>query len=462
MKIRVPYDYNKIQDAINHSNDGDIIIIEPGIYYENIDLKGKNITLASKFIENYDNSFIAKTIIDGNKKGPVVTYRNEENENSFLYGLTIRNGLGRIDDETRKYIGGGYIGGGIDITSSPTIKNVHILNNVAPAGGGICCAYSKAKFEYVIIKENRSSAEYCKGGGGIYCVGSNITINNSKIIDNKAEKSSWYSGGDGGGIFCDDTTIIIENSSIEFNRAEESGGGIFFTDLSSFGFKEKYTELKGVKIIGNSAKNSGGGIGIGQVDSNTYPTIILNMKNVNILKNKSWSDGGGISCWKAFFRLEDSIIQGNKAERGGGIMIENQLRSRIKYNEFIQQILKNTKIIDNKARNGGGLNLVDTNIPIMQNVDIEQNHAEFGGGLTITLNLYNQTEQNDNEQIENVKIINNSAKNYGGVDLDSFANSTVTNKLFNIINKLFFVQKNKSEGGEEITPPKKEWEMDYW
>jgi hypothetical protein len=38
-------DFNNIQDAINYSLDGDIIEVQPGTYYENIDFSGKKNTL---------------------------------------------------------------------------------------------------------------------------------------------------------------------------------------------------------------------------------------------------------------------------------------------------------------------------------------------------------------------------------------------------------------------------------
>ncbi len=56
-----------IQEAIEDAQviDGDIIIIYEGIYYENIDFIGKNITVASRYYELEDEYFIDNTIIHG-------------------------------------------------------------------------------------------------------------------------------------------------------------------------------------------------------------------------------------------------------------------------------------------------------------------------------------------------------------------------------------------------------------
>jgi len=43
----VPDDYATIQQAIDDSNDGDVIIVDPGTYSENINFSGKNIVLTS-------------------------------------------------------------------------------------------------------------------------------------------------------------------------------------------------------------------------------------------------------------------------------------------------------------------------------------------------------------------------------------------------------------------------------
>ena len=58
-----PADFNSIQAAIDDANDGDKVIVEKGTYSENINFKGKNITLTSK--EPDDSSVVKSTTIDG-------------------------------------------------------------------------------------------------------------------------------------------------------------------------------------------------------------------------------------------------------------------------------------------------------------------------------------------------------------------------------------------------------------
>jgi len=50
--LAVPGKYRTIQSAIDAARDGDVIIVQPGVYYEQIDFLGKNITVQSTDPEN--------------------------------------------------------------------------------------------------------------------------------------------------------------------------------------------------------------------------------------------------------------------------------------------------------------------------------------------------------------------------------------------------------------------------
>ena len=143
--VGISSDYTTIGDAINALKDGDIIYVNNGTYTENIDFNGKAITLRS--VNGPEN-----TIIDGNGNGVVVTMDSGEDENSILYGFTIRNGMD-------------YKGGGVHIDgSSPIIRNCIIENNTGISnGGGIYLDRSFALIDSCIIRNNGAEK-----GGGIY------------------------------------------------------------------------------------------------------------------------------------------------------------------------------------------------------------------------------------------------------------------------------------------------------
>ena len=123
--IHVPGDYPTIQGAIDAAVNADIVMVDPGTYVENINFKGKAITVIS-------TDYPKVTVIDGNQAGSGVRFDSGEGLDSVLEGFTIKNGSGTIG------LGGQYYGGGIFCKgSSPTVKNNIIHGNKAYSGGGI-------------------------------------------------------------------------------------------------------------------------------------------------------------------------------------------------------------------------------------------------------------------------------------------------------------------------------------
>lgn len=89
--IRVPQDFASIQDAVNESQTGDIIILSPGTY--NIDetiVIDKQITLTSEFINSNEQSDINNTVITSSYSlDPLVLFTNSAS-NSKCIGITFK------------------------------------------------------------------------------------------------------------------------------------------------------------------------------------------------------------------------------------------------------------------------------------------------------------------------------------------------------------------------------------
>jgi hypothetical protein len=88
--IHVPADAPSIQEAVQGANTFDTILLAPGIYQENIALE-KALCIASHYILTGDQSFIFKTIIDG-QATTVFGIFGPSNDFTSIIGLTIRNG----------------------------------------------------------------------------------------------------------------------------------------------------------------------------------------------------------------------------------------------------------------------------------------------------------------------------------------------------------------------------------
>ena len=122
----VPAVYPTIQAAIDAAKDGDVVVVLPGTYHENINFLGKAITVQSTDPSNPD--VVDTTVIDGQDIDySIVRFANNETATSVLSGLTIEGG--------HKY--DAHVGGGIYVReASPTIRNNHIRNQAAFFAGG--------------------------------------------------------------------------------------------------------------------------------------------------------------------------------------------------------------------------------------------------------------------------------------------------------------------------------------
>jgi len=225
--IKVPRDYTKIQAAINASVNGDTVLVAKGTYAENIDFKGKAITVKS-------SGGAKVTVIDGgNPINPdyasVVIFQNGEGYKSVLDGFTLTNGSGTYISAYMQFRGGGIY----CHDTAPIIMNNIITGNTVDGtavgygeGGGICCAAQS----YPQIFNNTISGNTAKGylccGGGICCYegGSLGTCENNIICNNEVE-AGYYSYG--GGIYCDGYCSPVTRYNTIYGNSASYGGGVY-------------------------------------------------------------------------------------------------------------------------------------------------------------------------------------------------------------------------------------------
>ena len=124
--LNVPGQFPTISAAIQAAQQGDMILVQPGVYFETIDFSGKDIVILGV-------GGPEATVLDGQGLGTVVRFENGESPAARIEGFTIQNGFGAPS-----------MGGGIQCTlSSPTIANCVVRNNrggiessVLGGGGG--------------------------------------------------------------------------------------------------------------------------------------------------------------------------------------------------------------------------------------------------------------------------------------------------------------------------------------
>jgi hypothetical protein len=212
----VPADQPTIQAAIDVANNGDTVLVAPGTYSENINFKGKAITITSE-------SGPEVTFIDGRNVDPVVSFISGERRDSAINGFTLQNG--RADYSNERALDGGGVR---VLRSSPTITNNVITNNHACYGGGIGSRAGSPLIQMNTITGNNAIDTCFGGGAGISIEGNDSAASRTEILDNMI--SDNVSSRAGGGISISGTAIvkrnIIKGNRVELESEEGQGGGI--------------------------------------------------------------------------------------------------------------------------------------------------------------------------------------------------------------------------------------------
>ncbi|MHA2344368.1 MAG: right-handed parallel beta-helix repeat-containing protein, partial [Candidatus Hodarchaeales archaeon] len=148
--INVPGDYPTIQQGINASTNGDTVIVEDGVYTENIDFIGKSITVMS------ENGAESTSIQIANSAVPVVSFINGETRASTIMGFSIVGDLS---------FWGIHV-----ISSSPTIYNNIIMLHEAgirvESGGALIRKNEISLCEHIDISLNKGAGIYMDYSSG--------------------------------------------------------------------------------------------------------------------------------------------------------------------------------------------------------------------------------------------------------------------------------------------------------
>jgi serine/threonine protein kinase len=375
----VPGEYSTIQEAIDGAAAGSIVIIEPGTYYENIDFKGKELTLKSTNPDDY--TIVESTIIDGGGNGPTISIRNGEGQGAILMGLHITGGSGGresfdFDENGTLTNANEYLGGGILIMngSAPTITQCIISENYSTeaetgegAGGGITIVgNSSATISANLIDSNESDV----GGGIVVAYNSSAVVRDNTISGNRSPSTGNADNFSGGVFVIYNSTATVENNTITTNTSPFNVGGVMVM------FNSVVT-VKGNTITFNSGQSASCGVFVaGESDATIENNRINNNESTEMC-------GGVIVSESSTATIRNNNIDDNKANLSGGIIVIDNSNVTIDNNTIRSNLATSV---------GGGILIIDRATATVTNNILENNQAkETGGAITVdytsTLNL---------------------------------------------------------------------------
>lgn len=232
-ELRLPEDYDTLQDAIDHAENGDTILVGDGVWRGS---NNRDVDFGRKRLHIRSLNGPAHCIIDCEELGIGFLVRGGQRPGeSSIAGFTIRNGhsygLGgaiyiwhsavRVEnniiiDCAASYGGAIFVG---DNARPPIVGNIFSGNRADIGGGAI-----NTSLENLVIQSNIFIGNRAPEGGALSLGGEHPVLHNNLLAWNEAEK--------GGAVFCHDgARVTVSHCTISGNTAGQ--GGAVFTDSSS-------------------------------------------------------------------------------------------------------------------------------------------------------------------------------------------------------------------------------------
>jgi hypothetical protein len=335
-----------IQPVIDSAPLGTVILIQPGVYQENVNL-WKPVTL-----QGFGAAVTKIDLVNANAN---LALKNKAfNQIQTLIGNdSIAIVPGQTSDFTLEQ-GSGIMVAGCDFTTAGGCPNGNsfqgrkaqidglTITGADEAGGGILV---NGYTDGLLITNNEIFSNQGSIGGGIR-IGEELvatSFNRAPVIAHNriAQNGSRFSGGGGVALYGGSDNYKITDNMICGNMSQGYGGGIGHFGLSDGGL------IQHNAIVSNESFDEGGGIHIGGENapanglSPGSGSVVINQ---NLIQgNKAGDDGGGIRTRKVngtdvamhaddpsqWFKIDifnNMIVNNSSADHGGGLSFDDTIR----------------------------------------------------------------------------------------------------------------------------------------
>ena len=393
-------DFTIIQEAVDIANDGDTVIVYPGVYFENLDLTEKGIVLASTWLLFRQDSLVSQTIIDGNQLGSCI--RTEfGNDWSEVIGFTLQHGNGTnyLEDMYPDLYGSG---GGIYVWDSK-MKIIHckIVHNFGWHGAGIFSYNS-----YIQLFGNTISQNWAQGGGGgIRTAKSNVVFDSIQL--NNIYFNYSTSGSEIAILYDDtiqsiwlDTCIVLYPDQYYIGRFNDHAVHIGRPPISVL--HGKIEQVNADLFVSSSGDDSNSGL----TDSDPLKTISLALLKIA-------SD----SINPKTVYIADGIYSPSLT----GERIPIQLKN---YVNLIGQSRENT-IVDCEIKYEGARFAFGQDYSMVKNISFVN-----GNGYPTFLNGGISTGYSTKLILDSIALLNSTGRHWAGIYSDSGDSILISNSIF--------------------------------
>lgn len=322
--------YTEIQFAIAQPSTvaGDTIAVQPGVYFEELDLLGKDLR-----IQGVGGPDV--TIVDAQNGGTVVTLASGEGPGVILEGLTLRNGVGILR------VSGLVTGGGIYAVSAEAVVRNCVISacKANDAGGGVFALFSDLEFEDTRI-------ESCFAGGGIHAELSSLVLRDCFVIDNR--RAVLFGAPAGSGLTAIQSTVTLELCEVRGNGVPQGG----FDRGSGIHAESSVLHLQSCLVAENRNELSGGGLSLLDTTATLLDCTIRDNESVDAYA------GGGIAVLDEGNSSEvvaiGCVFEGNWSGDGGAVYLGEGTHT-FDLCEFFDNVAAAFPFYDEQGRGGAVL-----------------------------------------------------------------------------------------------------------
>jgi len=285
-----------------------------------------------------------------------------------LSGITLRDGS----------VPTGRAGGGLrtEPGTHVTLNDIRVVFNDADGNAGGILNRGTMTLNGSLVDQNKVLNGF-EGGGGIFNDDdATLTLNDSRVLDNRTEGNG--ANGSGAGIYNDaGTTLTLNDSTVDGNVVAIGG------------------------VINGDVIGDGGGIySLGQL------TLVRSTVSNNVAAGNN-AKGGGIRCANGSLTLDRSLVAFNRADPNPDISVDSPIGGGIA-SSCDSVVVTDSIISSNHSRDSGGGISSDGTIRIVRSLIINNTTDGEGGGIYAFLTDTQRME------IVNSSIDNNEAGDGGG------------------------------------------------